>query len=318
MIRYRPFLNTDPPRIAELWCQQPPMRSLVQPMTGDLLELRVFSKPYFDRQGLIVAEDDDQRLAGFAHAGFAVGADGHSLDPELGVICLVMTAHRDDSEQIWAELQTRSEQYLIDRGAKRLQAGCAFPANPFYLGLYGDSPSPGIMTSDHTQLDRFRSAGYEPSSTQVVMQRPMAGFRPVIDRNQMTLRRKYNVVREVDPAASTWWDACTIGLTDRTRHRLTPKSSGDPCGGITFWDMDCISASRGVRTMGIIEFFIPKHLRGQGLGTFLAGESLRYMHEQGMAVAEVQLPAEHPAAAALFRKLGFTEVDSGCVLVRRL
>ena len=55
MIHYRPFLNSDPPALAEIWRSQSPSRALIQLMTPAVLDDLVLSKAYFDRQGLILA-----------------------------------------------------------------------------------------------------------------------------------------------------------------------------------------------------------------------------------------------------------------------
>ena len=67
MIRFESFRNEDPPRLADLWRATDLGPAALQPMTSAALEAAVFSKPYFDRHGLIVASENDQ-LLGFAHA----------------------------------------------------------------------------------------------------------------------------------------------------------------------------------------------------------------------------------------------------------
>ena len=47
----------------------------------------MLSKPYFEPEGLIVAEQDE-KLLGFVHAGFAPSPDWMDLDLEDGVISL--------------------------------------------------------------------------------------------------------------------------------------------------------------------------------------------------------------------------------------
>ena len=85
------------PALVELWNSQAGRRALAQPMTQTLLEECVFAKPYFDRLGLIVAKDDD-RLVGFAHAGFAAGADGLRLSTAVGAVNLVLVAEHPQRE----------------------------------------------------------------------------------------------------------------------------------------------------------------------------------------------------------------------------
>ena len=314
MIRYRVFHNTDPPALARLWCNHAPQRGLVQPMTVDLLDQKVFSKPYFDRHGLILAEDDD-RVVGFAHAGFGCNDAGSDLSMERGSTCLLMVAAHQQRAVIAAELLRRSEEYLTSRGAHQLFAGSVYPVNPFYQGLYGGSHPPGILESDTDSVELFRQAGYEETERSVVLHRNLAGFRPVVDRRQMLLRREYQVEPKMDPPTKTWWEACTIGFTERVLHRLLSRRTRTLSGAVTFWDMERISGSWGVHATGMMELQIEAPLRGKGLGTFLVGEALRHLSTtMGMTLAEVQVDQQNEAALALFRKLGFQQVDSGLVL----
>jgi hypothetical protein len=71
VIRYRPFRNTDPPHLAEVWRAQPPLRALMQPMSVAILDRLILSKPYFDRQGLIVAVEDEQPIGASCTPGSA-------------------------------------------------------------------------------------------------------------------------------------------------------------------------------------------------------------------------------------------------------
>jgi ribosomal protein S18 acetylase RimI-like enzyme len=313
MIRYRPFRNDDPPTLAGLWCRQPPRRALVQPMTGALLEQRVFCKPYFDRHGLIVAEADG-RVVGFVHAGFSSNAAGSDLSTQLGSTYLVMVAGHEPRERIARELLEQSEQYLARHGARTLMAGSVYPANAFYLGLTGDSPSPGVLESDAETLALFRSAGYAEIACHCVLQRTLAGFRTLVDRQQLQIRRQYRVESDLDPPIRTWWEACTIGGMERVQYRVVSARSAAACGWITFWDLQRSPGAWGTHEMGLIDLEIAAELRHQGLGTFLVGEALKHMHAAGMSLAEAQVDEQNQAAVRLFRKLDFQQVDRGFVL----
>ena len=74
LIEYRAFRNTDPPQLAEIWRSNSTSRGLMQPMSTAVFERFVLSKPTFDRQGLVVAVDED-KIVGFAHAGFGPTED---------------------------------------------------------------------------------------------------------------------------------------------------------------------------------------------------------------------------------------------------
>src|SRR4051812_40528586 len=115
-------------------------------MTAILLDRLVFSKPYFDPLGLIVATENGQPI-GFAHAGFGPTEDESALSNELGASILTIVSPHPDEAKIAATLITGSEKYLRDQGAKVLYAGGMRPLNAFYLGLYGGSELPGILDS---------------------------------------------------------------------------------------------------------------------------------------------------------------------------
>ena len=83
MIDYRPFRNTDPPALCEIWRSHAPLRAFFQPLTPPMLETTVLSRPFFDREGLIVAVEDGEPI-GFVHAGFGRDQEGNSLDTSIG------------------------------------------------------------------------------------------------------------------------------------------------------------------------------------------------------------------------------------------
>jgi ribosomal protein S18 acetylase RimI-like enzyme len=316
LIRYRPFRNTDPPHLAEIWRAQPPLRGLMQPMSTPVLDRFVLSKPYFDRLGLIVAVDDE-RPVGFVHAGFGPTADESDLAVERGVTCMLMVLpqHRE-RDAIARELLTQSEDYLRRRGAKTLYGGCIEPVNPFYLGLYGGSELPGVLASHAQLVQLFLAAGYREAERTVIMHRQTAGFRPIVDRQQMLVRRNYRVETTPDPPAATWWEACTIGQTERVRFELVPKDNGQLAAVATFWDIEPLASSWGVRAMGLMRMATCSANRRQGLSTFLLGEAVRQLQTQGISQIELQCMHDNSAAVKLYLKHGFKEVDQGIVFVK--
>jgi ribosomal protein S18 acetylase RimI-like enzyme len=312
LIRYRPFRNTDPPHLAEVWRAQPPLRALMQPMSVAILDRLVLSKPYFDRQGLIVAVEDEQPI-GFVHAGFGPNTAGSDLSCERGVTCMLMVAGHAQRDEIARELLVQSEDYLVRRGAKQLYGGCIEPLNPFYLGLYGGSELPGVLQSHTSLVELFPKVGYREVERTVIMHRQTAGYRPLIDRTQMLVRKRFKLQMVPDPPTGTWWEACTIGITERMRFELVPKDGGPPAAVATFWDMEPLASSWGVRAMGLMRMATSKEYRRQGLATFLLGEAVRELQQQGIAQIELQCMQQNEAAQKLYAKHGFTPVDAGIV-----
>ena len=117
-------------------------------------EQLVFSKPYFDCAGLILAFDDG-RPVGFAHAGFGPNENDSGISTDLGTTCLMMLEPGCSEAEVSAGLLERSEDYLRGRGAKVLYGGGMSPLNPFYLGLYGGSELPGVLGQRHNRAAAF-------------------------------------------------------------------------------------------------------------------------------------------------------------------
>ncbi|MCX7411879.1 MAG: GNAT family N-acetyltransferase, partial [Planctomycetia bacterium] len=134
MIEIRCFRNDDPPRLADVWRSADLGPAAMQPMTSAMLEACVFSKPYFDREGLIVAMDGG-RAVGFAHAAFGPNKDRSAVDPRVGTTLLVAVVPHPEQERIGDDLLKRCEEYLRRRGAEVILGGGSFEMRSFYLGL---------------------------------------------------------------------------------------------------------------------------------------------------------------------------------------
>jgi GNAT superfamily N-acetyltransferase len=197
MIEYRCFRNDDPPRLADVWRSAELGPGGFQPMTSAWLEACVFSKPYFDREGLLVASDGD-RVVGFAHAAFGPNAARSAIDRVSGTTMLVVVVPHDRHEEIAAGLLERCESYLRRRGATTIMGGGTPQLGGFYLGLYGGSDLPGVLDSSPAMQAVFRRAGYAEAERIAVMRRPLAGFRPPVSRQ---MRNESTVPNSTSPAA---------------------------------------------------------------------------------------------------------------------
>jgi ribosomal protein S18 acetylase RimI-like enzyme len=307
LIEYRVFRNTDLPQLAEIWRGHSTHRGLMQPMSVAVFERFVVSKPTFDPGGLIVAAEGG-KLIGFAHAGFGPGANGSTLSTERGVTSLVML-RPDADESIAGELLARAESYLTSRGAKTLYGGGRYPFSPFYLGLYGGSEMSGVLDSDPQSKAIFCSSGYRAAKRSLVLNRDLAGFRPLVDRQQIQIRRTTRLETTVDPPARTWWDAVMFEPFERTRWALVEREGGPPLASVNFWNLETMLGTWGVRAVGIVDLEVTSDRRRRGLATNLLGEAFRQMHGQGITLAEAHVPEENSGGLAIFRALGFNEVD---------
>lgn len=312
-IELRAFRNSDPPAIVEIWRSQPAQRGLMQPLTVAHLESLVLSKPYFDADGMIVACEAGTPV-GFVHAGFGAAQGEAGLDKQLGATYVLQTrpAHRHNDTP--ARLLAAAEQYLRSRGAEVLYAGGIRPLNAFYLGLYGGSELPGTLDSDLLSQDLFRQHGYQEIDRVAVHQRELHAFRAPIDRKQMSHRRNLVAQAAFDPTPRSWWEACTYGCFERKRFELVARTGGPVLASAMFWTMEPLAHSWGVHATGLVDLEVNALHRRQGMAVYLLSEAFKQLHDEGVAVVEVQTMQNNAAAMNLYNRLGFHIVDQGTVL----
>ncbi len=287
----------------------------MQGLTPRLLEELVFARPYFDREGLIVAVDGE-RPVGFVHAGFGASDDLSTVDRSLGTTCQLLVAPHEQRAIIQAELLRASEAYLESCGARQILGGAAFPANPFYLGLYGGSRLPGMLTSDVEQSALFKSAGYREQERRVLLHCPLANFRAPIDRRLMQLRRRCEVTAVHDVTPDNWWETCVWMHACWTRYELRFKDSADALISATFWDITPLSKSWGVQAVGIVRVEDTTEARTEGMTTFLLAEAFLDLQKGGAALIEGQAFTRDAGLLAVFKELGLAAYDEGVLFVK--
>jgi GNAT superfamily N-acetyltransferase len=317
LIEFRPFRNNDAPLLAEIWRSQAAQRGLMQPMSAAIFEDRVLANPIFDRQGLILAVERGRAL-GFVHASFGATADEAHPSTELGAISIILIREPDTDPAVATELLQRAETYLASHGAKAVVAGGVQRADPFYLGLYGGSRLAGILESDLSGQAMFRAHGYREVDRLRVLQRDLASFRALVDRQQMQIRRRTSVAVLADPPTKTWWEACTLGRFDRTLFTLEPREGRGPIAQALFWDIEPLASTWGFHAAGLINLRVADTERHQGLATYLLGDAFRQLHAGSIAVVETQVAQSNNVARELFAKLGFSEVDQSVVYRKEL
>jgi len=310
--RFRPFRNTDPPHLAEIWCSQPPQRGVLQPVSVPLLEHAVFSKMHFDRHGLIVATRDDVPV-GFVHAGFGPDEAGAALDTSLGTTHMLMLRAGNEDNTLADELLAASEDYLKGQGARVIYAGGIKPLNSFYLGLYGGSEIPGVLRTNTLLREACLRAGYRESAQVSILQCDLVRFHPSATRKIRQLRRPTTILETLDPAAANWWEACVWGSQLRNRFHLTNKASQQVMASASFWDVQPLSACWGVCTAGLCDLYVEPDYRRRGCATYLLGEAFRLLRRRGVGTVEAQTMSTNEAALAFYQQLGFVEVDHGLV-----
>jgi ribosomal protein S18 acetylase RimI-like enzyme len=308
VIHYRTFRNPDPPRLVEIWnaCAG---RGAAFVRLAAVLEYFVFAKPYFDPEGLIVAEADG-RPVGFALGGFGPNADGTGLDTSVGVACSlgVLPAHR--RQGVGTQLLHRCEDYLRRRGAAELRAGPLAPRNPFTFGLYGGSSSPGFLDSDALARPFLERNGYRAEESCLVLQRPLDRVNVPVDARLSSHRQRYEI-HAASYSHAGWWRECVAGPIELIEYRLLDRLTHRVSGRATLWEMDGYSQQWNEHAVGIVDLEVVPEQRRHGLAKFMLSQLLRHLHEQFFSLIEIQAAPSNAAAVGLLFGLGFTQVDTG-------
>ena len=318
MIHYRHFINTDPPLIVNVWNQQPRLAGQIAKLTTLMCEGHLFSKPYFDPAGLILAfRKIDQRVEaiGFVHAGFSRNSTGCDVDRSQGVVSALKVLDVPEASEVAAGLLQKACEYLTNGGARTLHAGSCFPYAPFYLGLYGGSEVPGVLEHDAHFVTACQENNFVQQDRIVVWQRNLKTFRPVGGRDQMAIRRKYKINTVADSTPQSWWSNCTFGMSQRERLSIFNKVDQTVCGDVSLWDMEPLYAGVA-RARGIYGLNVSEELRRSGIATFLLGEALKHAMQNGIEVVEAQTRESESAAGGVFQKLGFEQQYRGLLLTK--
>lgn len=310
MMRFRSFRNGDPPALADIWaCCASASGAAPTPAS---FERAVFSKPYFDPAGLIVAEADGEP-AGFVHAGFGPNADESNLDRTRGVICAVMVRPDCRRRGIGRELMQHADDYL---SGAQIQAGAAPPLNPFYFGLYGGSDSPGFLDSDESAEPFFRACGYESVRQVRVLQLRLASPPTTQDARAEEIVREFEIQYLPNLPVGSWWQNCVLGWVEPMEFRLVNRTTSAPAARVVVWEMEGFATRERVFSIGILDLFVRADFRRRGLARFLVGQVVRIAQEQRFGMLEAQVHGENEPALDLFRRLGFDDADRGSVFIK--
>jgi ribosomal protein S18 acetylase RimI-like enzyme len=310
VVQYRTFRNDDPPRLAQIWNAAFVGRGSVQLRHSSPLEHYVFAKPYFDPAGLSLALDGSTPV-GFAHAGFGATQDGSRLSTDKGVLCLlgVVPSHR--RRGIGSELLRRCEDFLRQGGASELYAGGMPPLNPFYLGVYGGSDSPGFLLSDAAAEPFLARHGYRPQEVRQVFHCRLSHSYNVVDARFANLRNRFDIRAQARGKPASWWQAAVLGPLEMLEFSVEDKTTHDILGRVCVWEMEGFSHRWNESALGLNEIEVREDMRRQGVAKYLLSQALRYLRDQYFTLAELQVSENNEAGRRLCQSLGFKQVDTG-------
>jgi ribosomal protein S18 acetylase RimI-like enzyme len=310
--RIRPFRNTDPPALADLWNRALPAFGVVRPLNAHELDALVFARVGFDREGFLVAERDGVPV-GFAHAGFGPAqpeGPSHRLDATLGTIAMLAVAPGVDDPELEAGLVAGAEAHLRARGAQVLYAGGQDPLNPFYWGLYGGSEFAGVL-GGHAAFHRaVGAAGYQPVARIAILERDLDAPEPPDPRlASWAARARVEFLEDALPEG--WWQALAIGPFRPTRVRVIDPQDGTALARATTWEIaGGVDTGDGRSRTGVFGVEVHPAHRRRGLGRFLLAAIAREARRQFADRLTIQTPETNTAALGLYAGAGFARAET--------
>ena len=312
MTEYRQFKNTDPPEVLRLWNECQLGRGAAIGLRCDEFDELVFAQIYFDPAGLILACQDED-IVGFVHAGFGANEDRSWLSTKEGVICAVMVHPSARGQGIGRELVRRAEQYLRDRGSKKIFAGSADPRDPYYCGIYGGSQSAGFLQSDPAAAPFFAHLGYSACEEHIVFQRSLGvGAADPVGTRLVNVRRTTRLTALNQDPKSWWWQT-RHGRLDAMHLALVPKIGGTALARVSVVGLDRYANTWQTRGIGLLGLYVPEAHRQKGYGQALLVEVCRRVRDDMVQLAEAHAPKADAAAIAVLESAGFQPIDSGQV-----
>jgi GNAT superfamily N-acetyltransferase len=315
VVHFRKFRNQDAPGISQVWNESLTGRGAPRLRHSSLLENFVFSKSYFDPNGFFIALDDD-KIVGFAHAGFGPSQDGSTLDRNKGVTSLLAVRPPYQRRGIGSELLLLSENYLKASGATVLRAGGAWPDAPFYFGLYGGASFSGLLRSDAAGDPFLRKHDYVPVQTKQVWQRNLTEPLVIVDGRFAALRKRCEVRIKPRSGISSWFEECVLGSIELFDFVLEERITQKVLARISVWEMDGLGYNWQMPAIGIVETEVEPSLRKQAMGKFLLYQMLRYLQEQFFGTAEVHIDEANISGIEMAKKFGFVQLDEAVVYTK--
>jgi RimJ/RimL family protein N-acetyltransferase len=287
---------------------------VVRPLTPHEFDALVVGRIDFDREGMIVAERQNQ-VVGYAHAGFGPRqpfGPRHRLDRSLGTVAMLLMEPTlpEPEPQTERRLLLEAERYLRARGAEVLYAGGQAPLNPIYWGIYGGSEFSGILDGHATFRDAIARAGYEAAATTVLLEIDAASGESK-DPRALLFRRQLRLEVFEDVLPHGWWQALAIGLFRPTMFQLVERATNQLVARASTWDIPSgYGIADGRARTALIEVEVDTRYRRRGYGRHIVSEILRHVRGRTTDVISVQTSSTNTAALALYRSIGFAPVET--------
>jgi len=295
MIEIRPFLNTDPPALAEIINRCCKIESIV---SAALLEHAVFSKICFTRERLLIATKK-QRLVGFLHLG-SVASD----DLESSTLTISNLLFDEGDLETASALVNAAAMYARSRGFSKLRIGSSPEHAEYYNGISSHFLNVGIPDFQHV-LPTLYDIGFKELTAWVCFECDPDQVEIPFRREHMLFRRSHDVVQVIDPI----FDSNSINLVfshlANSELRLIERDTNSVIGRLIYASL--AQSYPGWPSGGVdVLSYIPKcDETPLDVFDYLVCELIRQIPETGMSPLRLHISETSNARCDLLLGLGF-------------
>ncbi len=308
MVQYRTFLNSDPPSILKLWHASQLGPGAAEGFPCGVLDMLIFSQPYFDFAGFFVAEKDGQ-VVGFSHAGFSANDERNKIDRRHGTIAAIVVHPEYRRQGIGTHLLQLAEEYLAKAGSQSIVAGAGLGNNGFYNGIYGGLTAAGFVSDSFAWDDFWNPQGYAAAQATQVLHRDLNIGRDPVSARLMRHRRSMNLVVTDRIKNMSWWWHTRFCYMDTIRFELQQRTDDSVAASAHITGLDIYIPKWGIRSVGLHNILVAEGERRQGYGLSLVVEICKRLREQSVNVIEAQVDEHDEDALKLFEAAQFDKVQ---------
>jgi hypothetical protein len=295
MINIRPFLNTDPPALAEVINRCCKIESAV---SSSLLEHAVFSKIYFTNDRLLIATHD-QKMVGFVHLGSTDSDDHHNSTLTISNLLF----DKGDLETATALVNAASD-FAKQLGFQKLRIGSSPEKAEYYNGISSHFLNVGIPDFQHV-LPVLYSIGFHEIAAWLCFEREADTARLSFRREHMLYRRSHDVVQVIDPV----FDSSTINLVfshlANSELRLIERDSNSVVGKLVYASLAHSYPGWPSGGIDVLSYTPQNDSTPIEVFDYLISELVRQVPDSGLSPLRVQVAESNEPYCELLLALGF-------------
>ena len=316
--RIRSFLNTDTPHLSKFWQEHHSAVHSHSVCSISVWDQCILSKPYFDRDSLLVSVDEHNKPVGFAHFGFAGNLQGTRMSDSLAILHKICVAPSKDEDAIAQSLIQSSLEKLKEHGATNCTALGNSERNAFYLGVGDGDNLMGVVARDVRTQRWLAQSGFVSIRPTECWELDLSSFRPPMDRMQISIRRTCTVGRLLDEDSNQWWLSSVLGHCEQIRFNLVLRSPPKVESEIMFWYPDPTISGVDSSVVRLWLPIVPQAEEARERFIYLMAESLRQLQQERKLAVRTFASADLQPTITLLQRLGFRSVEHGLVFARDL